>query len=36
MPPPDDHPDRYWDNKAGGYDREIRFFERILFKDSRS
>lgn len=27
---------RYWDNKADGYDREMRFFERILFRDSRS
>ncbi|MFI5507822.1 class I SAM-dependent methyltransferase [Mycobacterium sp. NPDC051804] len=26
---------RYWDKKARGYDREMRFFERVLFEDSR-
>ena len=27
---------RYWDKKAHHYDREMQFFERILFRDSRS
>ena len=27
---------RYWDKKAHNYDREMRFFERTLFRDSRS
>jgi ubiquinone/menaquinone biosynthesis C-methylase UbiE len=26
---------RYWDKKSRSYDREMRFFERILFGDSR-
>lgn len=26
---------RYWDKKSGGYDREMRFWERVLFGDSR-
>jgi ubiquinone/menaquinone biosynthesis C-methylase UbiE len=26
---------RYWDNKSRSYDREMRFFERVLFGDSR-
>lgn len=26
---------RYWDKKSGSYDREMRFFDRILFGDSR-
>jgi ubiquinone/menaquinone biosynthesis C-methylase UbiE len=39
MAAPSDHRarwHRYWDKKADGYDREMRFFERILFRDSRS
>jgi ubiquinone/menaquinone biosynthesis C-methylase UbiE len=27
---------RYWDKKSRGYDREMRFMERMLFGDSRS
>ena len=27
---------RYWDKKAQNYDREMQFFERTLFRDSRS
>jgi ubiquinone/menaquinone biosynthesis C-methylase UbiE len=27
---------RYWDKKSRSYDREMRFFERVLFGDSRS
>jgi ubiquinone/menaquinone biosynthesis C-methylase UbiE len=27
---------RYWDKKSRGYDREMRFMERVLFGDSRS
>lgn len=27
---------RYWDKKAHNYDREMQFFERTLFRDSRS
>lgn len=27
---------RYWDKKAHNYDREMQFFERALFRDSRS
>ncbi len=27
---------RYWDKKARNYDREMQFFERTLFRDSRS
>jgi Methylase involved in ubiquinone/menaquinone biosynthesis len=26
---------RYWDRKAGSYDREMGFFERVLFGDTR-
>ncbi len=27
---------RYWDRHSASYDKEMRFFERVLFKDSRS
>jgi ubiquinone/menaquinone biosynthesis C-methylase UbiE len=27
---------RYWDKKSGSYDREMRFFDRVLFGDSRT
>lgn len=27
---------RYWDKKSRGYDREMKFMERVLFADSRS
>jgi len=27
---------RYWDKHSGSYDREMRFFDRVLFKDSRA
>jgi ubiquinone/menaquinone biosynthesis C-methylase UbiE len=27
---------RYWDKHSASHDREMRFFERVLFKDSRS
>ncbi|WP_264056370.1 class I SAM-dependent methyltransferase [Mycobacterium nebraskense] len=27
---------RYWDNKSGSHDREMRFFASIVFGDSRS
>jgi ubiquinone/menaquinone biosynthesis C-methylase UbiE len=34
-----DHRDRwrqYWDTHSASYDREMRFFDRVLFKDSRA
>jgi ubiquinone/menaquinone biosynthesis C-methylase UbiE len=34
-----DHRDRwrrYWDKHSASYDREMRFFDRVLFKDSRA
>jgi ubiquinone/menaquinone biosynthesis C-methylase UbiE len=27
---------RYWDKHSASYDREMRFFDRVLFKDSRA
>jgi ubiquinone/menaquinone biosynthesis C-methylase UbiE len=27
---------RYWDEHSASYDREMRFFDRVLFKDSRA
>jgi ubiquinone/menaquinone biosynthesis C-methylase UbiE len=39
MPSGKDHRDRwrrYWDKHSASYDREMRFFDRVLFKDSRA
>jgi ubiquinone/menaquinone biosynthesis C-methylase UbiE len=39
MPADDSRRDRwrrYWDKHAASYDKEMRFFDRVLFKDSRT
>ncbi len=36
MPPTTEHLRRYWDTHAPGYDREMAFFERVLFGDGRA